>query len=502
VCCVDSTGVFSCTGCSCFCRKARPLYREPETPYGPRKAYSDREDTDSRREHKEDRSYREQAPEARDDESPYKASNEDAYKYEEPSEPVHRSYTEQPHSGDGEHSSSRHYADSEAPGAPSDEKRRYEPHGEAQEKVYRDAPDTTGDKSPEGDTEAPYHTWYLVREEEELSQADSPKGYTDGDDGDAAAGKRQGDKEAAYGGSPPDAKTYEPPFEYTYKTDAGELEDSTHYSKRPEPSQDREYAAGSSKGTAEEDETHSSSHSRHADRTSVDAEEEAVTEQAPADEGALQDTLQDGPTDASADAESTAADDASTPADDASTPADTESPRESRLDLSAGQDDPAGQEVVLEETDADRFVSWLAKRSHDDRRDAPYQQRVQEQGSRAGGAVAQIAAVWHPLVSSSQKDVGDNTGRVKNTDEQVAAVPAATTALWHPMLPAYREPDQAQPRYGRSAYEGVVEADCSAETSKECVCGPAPLTVAAGCDSVVYDACANTLSCSSSGGYY
>lgn len=69
------------------------------------------------------------------------------------------------------------------------------------------------------------------------------------------------------------------------------------------------------------------------------------------------------------------------------------------------------------------------------------------------------------------------------------------------MLPAYREPEQAKPRYG-SAYERVVETDCSAEHSKECVCGPAPLTVTAGCDSVVYDPCANTLSCSSSGGYY
>lgn len=72
-------------------------------------------------------------------------------------------------------------------------------------------------------------------------------------------------------------------------------------------------------------------------------------------------------------------------------------------------------------------------------------------------------------------------------EEQYSSQPQDAAILWQPYF-----------SYADKPYE----ADCSAETSKECVCGPAPLTVTAGCDSVVYNPCTNTLSCSSSGGYY
>lgn len=126
-------------------------------------------------------------------------------------------------------------------------------------------------------------------------------------------------------------------------------------------SQDGNYAAGS-KGTGEEEDQSYISHSPRADRTSVDAD----------GDGTQQDTLQDAPTDAGAGAEA-------------------ESPPESRAD-------PAGQDGLLEESNADRFVRWLAEKTNTDSRDAPYQQGVQEQGSRADETAAQIAAVRRPLV--------------------------------------------------------------------------------------------------------
>jgi hypothetical protein len=62
----------------------------------------------------------------------------------------------------------------------------------------------------------------------------------------------------------------------------------------------------------------------------------------------------------------------------------------------------------------------------------------------------------------------------------------SVAATWHPLA-------------GAGGNAGYVKADC-AGVKPQCMCGPVPLTVTAQCSLVMYDACDNTLKCST-GGY-
>jgi hypothetical protein len=129
----------------------------------------------------------------------------------------------------------------------------------------------------------------------------------------------------------------------------------------------------------------------------------------------------------------------------------------------------------------DREEEYPAGRAHEHR---AYSEKAHDQGEEAS---YQGSSQYDLDLVSTEEAAAADTLAEAGGEEQHPSESQAAAILWQPYF-----------SYADKPYE----ADCSAETSKDCVCGPAPLTVAAGCDSVVYNPCTNTLSCSSSGGYY
>lgn len=78
---------------------------------------------------------------------------------------------------------------------------------------------------------------------------------------------------------------------------------------------------------------------------------------------------------------------------------------------------------------------------------------------------------------------------------------AHVASLWHPLVQDYDQVAKKQLEPVPTAAAVPQDKGCGEEGEKKCVCGPVPLTVSSGCETVTYDPCGNTLQCNG-GGYY
>lgn len=179
----------------------------------------------------------------------------------------------------------------------------------------------------------------------------------------------------------------------------------------------------------------------------------------------------------------------STSSDSANQDADAETdraPRESdRLELAEeefggeeGQemDQEQEREVLLEQEEQERPMALAKpvrpKSLGDLMLGGPTRAHIASVADKKSTSVS-TAATWHPL-----------TGAVSTRSKSAVE---STAAAWHPLT-------------GASSRGGYEQPDCSGD-HPQCTCGPLPLTITAQCTLVVYDACSNTLKCSS-GDYY
>lgn len=110
---------------------------------------------------------------------------------------------------------------------------------------------------------------------------------------------------------------------------------------------------------------------------------------------------------------------------------------------------------------------------------------------RAGSAKNARQQVQPKSVGPDSKGSAEKSG-VKGSAKKSSSAAAtngtvSVAALWHPLV------GTGSGRHGRQ-----VDADCTADRP-QCLCGPTPFIVPAQCTLVLYDACDNTLQCSSDG---